>query len=335
MRCWAIFVAFLMPASASANQVLSILTQTQRLDSALVQEFETTRKVAVRVEFVSSSVEYEPKIRSLPHNWDLVLTEEQRLVSLSLAKVIKALPESIAVPEAESGLERRARANPDGRSYLNLMADPLGLMYLKNTLTSAGPVRWDWIIQPAANPLWRSRLALFEDQRMNLLTAAAATGLKFPLDDVQEAQKVQDWLSRAQLQGRARSLPSVISSFLAEKFVVGLAWQSDYVHAQRYLKNLAFTVPAGGTYVERVGVGLVSDCRNEALALDFIRFLYEKREQLAQRRGLLSLNSQEFPASQLSSWRIFADDVPHLKELTTALSRLKKDKNSKKAGARK
>jgi len=323
-----------LAGTAQADPVLSLLTQTQRLDAALVQEFEATRKVAVRVEFVSSSLDYEARIRSLPHNWDLVLADEQRLVNLSVLKVLRNLPESINIPPDVPGLERRSRANEDGRAFVNLMADPLGVMYLKKTRTSPGPLGWDWINKPTLNPLWRSRIALFADERMNFMTAAIATGLKFPIAQTSDARKVQDWLAHAELQGRAMSLSAAIPAFLAEKFSAGLVWQSDYLQAARYVKQLEFAVPSEGTYVERVGVGLVADCRNEALALDFIRFIYEKRDLLAQRRGLLPLHTTEFQGSRVAKWRIFSDDLPHLKELTSVLAKLKKDKDSRAARRR-
>lgn len=319
---------------ANAEASLSILTQTQRLDAALVQEFETSRKLSVRVEFVTSALDYESKIRSLPHNWDLVVADEQRLVNLSLAKILKNLPEGISVPADVAGLERRARANPDGRTHLNLMADPLGIMFLRKSLIASGPVSWDWVVNPVTNPLWRSRLALFSDERMNLMTAAVATGLKFPVEQLHDAQNVNIWLNQAQLQGRPYSLSSAIPAFLAKKIAVGLAWQSDYIHASRYIKNLAFTVPVQGSYFERIGIGLVSDCRNEAVALDFIRFIYEKRDVLAQRRGLLPLHAQDFQSSPVSAWRVFSDDVPRIKDLGSALHKLRKEKESKNSRSR-
>lgn len=318
---------FSTPGQADNRTVLSVLTQPQRLDAGLVQEYEASRKVSVRVELVTSSLDYDSKIRSLPHNWDLVLADEQRLVHLSLSKMIKPLPETVAVPADGPGLERRARANPDGRAYLNLMADPLGIMFLSKTLTATGPVGWEWLIRPVFNPLWRSRLVLFADERMNMMTAAAATGLKFPVENPEDARVVKEWLAAAHLQGRPMTTSLAIPSLLAEKSVVSLAWQSDFVQAQRYMKDLSFTVPLRETYVERVGVGLVSDCQSEQLALDFIRFIYERKQTLAQRRGLLSLEVQQFQDNPVAGWRIFSDDVSRLRELTTALSAIKKDRD--------
>jgi len=329
----AVFLLVLSSSLATAQPVLSVLTQTQRLDAGLVQEFEASRKVSVRVEFVSSGADYEARIRSLPHNWDLVLADEQRLINLSFLKLLKPLPETVVVPADAQGLEKRARANQDGRAYLNLMADPLGVMFLRKTLTAPGPVSRDWLVEPSTNPLWRSRLALFADERMNIRTAAAATGLAFPIEQTESARPVREWIVRAQLQGRSTSLVAAIPAFLAEKVAVGLAWQSDFIHAGHYVRNLAFTVPAPGSYAERIGIGLVADCRNEQLALDFIRFIYEKKDLLAQRRGLTPLGGQAFPAIPVTGWKVFSDDVPRLRELSTALSQLKKEKDSRRAGA--
>ncbi|NBX16181.1 MAG: extracellular solute-binding protein [Proteobacteria bacterium] len=320
-----VFACF-CPWPASALPVLNILTQTQRLDSALVQEFETTRKVSVRVEFVSSGTDYESRIRALPQSWDLVIADEQKLINLSLSKILRSLPESLSIPPDGEGLERRSRANQDGRTYLNLMADPLGVIFLKNTLQDSAAVRWNWLVEPSLNPLWRSRLALFSDDRMNLLTAAVATGFKLPADENSETGALAAWLEKAQLQGRMTTLSAAIPKFLTGKFAVGLAWQSDYLHAFQYVRNLGFTVPAEGTYVERIGIGLVSDSRNEQLAVDFIKFMSERRNQLAKSRGLLPLTGHPFAAIPASGWRIFSDDVPRLRELKAALSRSKKDK---------
>ncbi len=323
-----------LAAPASAAPILNILTQPQRLDADLVEEFEASRKVAVRVEFVTSPLDYESRIKSLPHSWDLVLADEQRLVALSLVKMLKILPDSVVIPPNLPGLQRRARANEDGRSHINLMADPMGVMYLTKTKMSSGPVGWSWIVNPLLNPLWRSRVALFADERMNAMAASVATGVAFPVEQEEGHRNLHEWLSRAQLQGRAVSLNSAITGFLAEKYVAGLTWQSDYLHASRYVKDLSFTVPIEGTYFERVGVGLVADCRNEALALDFIKFIHERRDQLAQRRGLLPLHMMEFQGSQVRDWRVFSDDVPRLKDLLAGIGKIRREKDSRTARAR-
>ncbi|MEY4064250.1 MAG: hypothetical protein RIR26_458 [Pseudomonadota bacterium] len=329
-------IAFILLLSASAlasanPPVLNILTQTQRLDPGLVKEFEQTRQSAVRVEFVSSPLEFETRIRSLPHSWDLVLADEQRLVALGLSKVLRVLPETVAIPANLSGLERRARANEDGRMFINLAADPMGFMFLSKSKSNPEPVAWDWIVQPTHNPLWRSRVALFDDERLNLMAAAVATGVKVPLEQDSDALKIKQWLQRAELQGRAVSFNELVPHFLAEKQVVGLVWQSDFLNAQRYIKGLAFAVPASGTYVERLGIGLVADSRNEELAVDFIKFIYDRRDQLAQRRGLLPLQTQDFQGSPVKNWRIFSDDISRVKELSASVAKARREKE-KRAG---
>ncbi|MEY3900819.1 MAG: hypothetical protein RL189_125, partial [Pseudomonadota bacterium] len=72
--------------------------------------------------------------------------------------------------------------------------------------------------------------------------------------------------------------------------------------------------------------------RNEPLALDFIKFIYDKREELAQKRGFLPLSVQQVQSVPVAGWRIFADDLPRLRELSTALVKLRKEKDGRSKG---
>lgn len=289
--------------------MLNVLTLPQRLDSRLVQEFENTTKISVRIEFVTSPLEFEVKIKSLPNSWDVVFADEQRLVHLTENKLLKPIPDSILIPPNLMDLSRRGKSNSDGRAFINLMADPMGIMYLSDTKSSKNPVDWSWLVDPSINPQWRSRVALFKDERLNLMVAAKALGLEFPVETEERRKELLDWMSQAKLQGRNVAFDQVVTSFLAKKMVAGLTWQSDYLIASRYIKNLQFAVPSSGTYFERIGAALVAESRSEPAALEFIKFIHDNREQLAQRRGLLPLHSSEVTGSSVRSWRVFSDDI--------------------------
>jgi ABC-type Fe3+ transport system substrate-binding protein len=129
-------------------------------------------------------------------------------------------------------------------------------------------------------------------------------------------------------------LNSSVTAFLAEKFTVATVWQSDFLHASRYVKDLVFTVPVDGTYVERVGVGLVAESRNEPVAIEFIKFIHERRDQLAKNRALLPLHAKDVDGSQVKDWRIFSDDVPLMKDYATHVQRIKREKESRAARSR-
>lgn len=294
---------------AHAETLLNILTLPQRLDSRLVQEFENATKISVRIEFVTSPLEFEVKIKSLPNSWDLVFADEQRLVRLNDDKLLTPVPDSILIPPNLMGLSRRAKANSDGRAFINLMADPLGIMFLSETKSSKNAVDWNWLVDPLINPQWRSRVALFKDERLNLMIAAKAAGAEFPVDLDEKRRELLTWMEQAKLQGRNTAFEQVVTSLLAKKIVAAPSWQSDYLIASRYVKNLEFAVPSSGTYFERIGIGLVTGSRNENAALSFIKFIHEKRDQLAERRGLLPLHSSEMTGSNVRNWRVFSDDI--------------------------
>ena len=113
-----------------------------------------------------------------------------------------------------------------------------------------------------------------------------------------------------------------MTSFLAKKMVAALSWQSDYLIASRYVKNLEFAVPSSGTYFERIGLGLVAGSRNENAALEFIKFIHDKRDQLAQRRGLMPLHASEMNGSSVRNWRVFSDDIVWFSGRTPASEKL-------------
>ena len=320
---WVVFLALGgAHGSAHAETMLNILTLPQRLDSRLIQEFENSTKISVRIEFVTSPLEFEAKIKALPNSWDVVFADEQRLVSLTDDKLLKAIPNAVLIPPNLMGLSRRGRANTDGRAFINLMADPLGIMYLSETKSSKIGVDWNWLVDPSINPQWRSRVALFKDERLNLIVAAKATGAEFPVDLDDKRKELLSWIEQAKLQGRNTAFEQVVTSFLAKKMVAALSWQSDYLIASRYVKNLEFAVPSSGTYFERIGLGLVAGSRNENAALEFIKFIHDKRDQLAQRRGLMPLHASEMNGSSVRNWRVFSDDIVWFSGRTPASEKL-------------
>ena len=81
-------------------------------------------------------------------------------------------------------------------------------------------------------------------------------------------------------------------------------------------------MPSSGTYFERIGLGLVAGSRNENAALEFIKFIHDKRDQLAQRRGLMPLHASEMNGSSVRNWRVFSDDIVWFSGRTPASEKL-------------
>ncbi len=44
--------------------------------------------------------------------------------------------------------------------FAPLMGDPLGIAWIRKSRTSNASPAWEWLANPSANPLWRSRVAL-------------------------------------------------------------------------------------------------------------------------------------------------------------------------------
>lgn len=291
--------------------VLSVLAPLGLLDAGLVREFESRKQVSVRVELVGSVHEYEPRLRGSPRVWDVVVSDESQLIRLVLARLTRPITETLAVPKAESKLplEHRSKINEDGRSYVLLMADPLGLVWKGETRTAKSPLAWVQLANLTDNPLWRSRTLLPSDVRVQFLLALKASGSASAANlTISELRPAFDWLKAARQQSRLKSFQPEID-FLANRIVAGAVWRSDFLRMRRLIPNLTFGVPKAGTYFSRFGAAVVADSAQENLANEFVRFLLEKRETLASFTQLVSLTAAAVDESSVASWTLLEDEL--------------------------
>jgi|GEM_PF-636211 len=310
---------------------IGLLAPLGRLDATIVRAWEDRMKVNVRVDFVTSGAEYEARLRSSPHAWDVVVADEQRLASLFFAKIIRALPASVpGVPApgtaSDTGpasvLWRPGRYVEGERAFAPLMADPLGLAWLGDTRAAKEPVTWDWLVEPKANPLWRSRTALPADKRLQFLIASAQLGFATPPTDANSAKPVMEWLRAARHQARANPL-RIESELLSGRAAAAVLWQSEYERVRKLVPRLEFAVPRKGAYVERHGVGLVSESFHEKEALSLLMHLLESRDALAKTAGLVPVRDDPSRNDEFSTWRITAEHLPIVKAVETELEKLR------------
>jgi spermidine/putrescine-binding protein len=294
-----------------------------RLDPAVVRAFEEKAGVNVRVDFVASGQEYENRLRSSPHAWDVVVADEQRLAQLYFAKVIRPLPAS-AAEKASAASAARPGAYAAGEAvFAPLMADPLGLAWVKGSLGSKDAPTWDWLANPTANPLWRSRIALPSDKRLQFLIAAAHVGLSSPYTDVSTVRPALEWLSRARHQARANA-SRIELEFLSGRAAAAVLWKSDFERVRKLVPELQFAVPKKAAFLERHGAALVAESFHENEALALIASLRASRAASASAAGLLSIEAINAGSDghAAASWRFTAENLPIVKAIEAELDRL-------------
>lgn len=316
---------FLMNQSANGQmppqpekQILSILSLVNKLDSKFISEFENLCMCRVRVDFAASRAEIEMRLRSTPRVWSLIYADERSLRALSLARMLKAVPSVVPVSNVSFPLEKRSKLNEDGRLHVSMMADPLGIVWKKQTRTASGPVEWNWLSQPSKNPYWRGRIRIPQMPTFQYLIAAKAT--ETSVHD-ESNPKAMEWF-RELRSGAAHATNEFRNGLASGNIVAGVAWFSEFLNYKKFVANLDFGIPKEGTYFERYAFALVADAGESPLPGEFLKFASSANDSFAQSLGFVPLSTEKFLETDTSHWTLLEDEVPLPRNIDLEIKKL-------------
>jgi ABC-type molybdate transport system substrate-binding protein len=299
--------------AAAFKPVLNLLAPIGVLSPKIISQFEEETHSNVRIEFVGSRFEYESRLRAGLRNYDVVLSDERILQRLYLQRQLRTLnDEAIFAGNISSTypLQTKSRLNADGRSYLTLMADPMGIAFnKKNFLLKHAQVSWDWLISPDENPYWRQRVFVSNFPKHQLLLALLATGKEITTSSWFIPEPTIKWLQSLKLQSANIDYPLELA-FLGNKIEAAVVFRSDFLKLKKVVPDLKFAVPSKVTYYDRIGAAIVSDTVQEALAQNFVKFLNHKKDNLIVNDNYLSYNTLNYEGSATKNWVPYDDDIP-------------------------
>lgn len=313
-------LALAQTSAANQKPVLSILSLTSKLQHRLIERFEKEKNIAVRVEFVGSSKEFEPRIRGTPRAWDLILCDERHLRKLVLSRILKPIPAGAFAKQKPptKHLEQFSKVAEEGRLYNVFMADPLGLVWQANTRGAQLPVQWDWLSDTQKNPLWRGRLQLPIFLDFQYLIALKAT--KQNLSDPKDLTATSNWL-RSVRSHISNSADSLEMRFLTNEIVASVQWRSEFLALQKIVPGIDFGIPQTGTYFERYGFGFVGEVQNEAQAVEFLNYVVEHQTEFATAAEYVPLNVDKYNDSQTTNWTLIEDEIPFPASVTAEVKK--------------
>ena len=307
-------VLFSFSAKAAAfKPILNLLAPIGVLSPKIISQFEEETHSNVRIEFVGSRFEYESRLRAGLRNYDVVISDERILQRLYLQRQLRSLNDDAIFSGNISSnypLQIKSRLNADGRSYLTLMADPMGIAFnKKNFLIKHGQASWDWLISPDENPYWRQRVFVSNFPKHQLLLALLATGKEITTSSWFIPEPTIKWLQSLKLQSANIDYPLELA-FLGNKIEAAVIFRSDYLKLKKVVPDLKFVVPNKVTYYDRIGIAIVSDTVQEALAQNFAKFLNNKKDNLIVNESYLSYNTLNYEGSATKNWVPYDDDIP-------------------------
>lgn len=285
---------FAQPQAPNANAVknlptLSVLALTELIDPKIVEDFTKNEKMSVRVEYVNHRRDLVLKMRSAPQLWDVVVGEARDLNQLIRAGLLRRKTDLHAEEKEESGKVGGETLSEE--EELNLfLVNPLVVAWKQNTRKSTEPVTWENLTQVEQNPLWRGRVFLPSDARLQwrIVTLGAPQKKDVPFHF---EQGVAWWrMLRRQNFGVGKVIAMEAASNRATAFVV---WLKEFVHLKRIVRNLDFAVPGPRTIYEAYAVGVTGRSENEEKSKIFLDMLIKRQQECATYSGLL-------PAQQIS-----------------------------------
>jgi spermidine/putrescine-binding protein len=299
--------------SATYKPTLNILAPIGVMSPKIISQFEEDNQCNVRIEFVGSRYEYESRLRAGLRNYDLVISDERILQRLFLQRQLRSLNEDATFSANVTGkypLQVKSRLNSDGRSYFTFLADPMGIAYIKkNFISKQTQPSWDWIISPDEIPYWRQRIYVSNFPKHQLLLALLATGKEITTASWFIPEPTLKWLQNLKLQSANIEYPLELA-FLGNKIEAAVIFRSDYLRLKKVVPDLKFVVPTKVTYYDRIGIAIVSDTVQEALAQNFIKFLNIKKDSLIVNENYLSYNVLNYEGSATKNWVPYDDDIP-------------------------
>ncbi|MES2615448.1 MAG: hypothetical protein V4591_08540, partial [Bdellovibrionota bacterium] len=259
-------IAFQIKALATFKPTINVLSTMHTLDPTLIAHFEEENKLNVRVDFVGSRNEFEAHMRAGLRTYDVVVADERILEKLSLERLLRSLPDEYVSPaDNKSPLCKRSKINEDGRAYLALFTDPLGIAYRINQSNIVYPVNWDILIHTEENPYWRQRIAISPSYKSQFLLALLATQTEITPSSWFIPESATKWFKQLRLQNANTDLPIELA-FLGDKVSAAVTFYSDFLRAKRVVPGLDFVVPTQSTYFDRISVGWASSSMQEVFS---------------------------------------------------------------------
>jgi spermidine/putrescine-binding protein len=290
------------------QQTLSVLCPASLLDSKTITNFEKKKKIALRVELTTGAREFEQRLKNSANTYDVVVADENELMALTAARLLRPLPDARFAEKKRSALSTPSKTQQDAKTYVNIMADPLGLFWIDDTRAQTTPPTWDELTTMTLNPFWRGRLFLPPDPDFQMRLALFVTGFTNLRTLPETAPDAAEWLKKVRTHIRPAANQLVLE-ILKKRTVAGALWKSDYLRVRNTLPALDFGVPQN-TLFRRYGAAIVADTLREELAFDFVDHLIAHRDDLARFAGITPLFASGEKEPDASKWFLFDTSTP-------------------------
>jgi hypothetical protein len=317
-----------VPVATPALQPITVMAPLGLLSITPIKVFEQSVKQRVRVDWVTSHVEMEAKLRASPFSYDVVVGEESKLMGMADLRLFLPLDKSQVASSSDSanystnystnGSSSDAERESSQQYFVPFLRDIFGVAW-RSGLDFLPEVfnAYADIFQPKILKFVRGRVAMDNLAARALLLGyleqggaeVQARGPEHTLPAAKWAQKFITTLMPPP-NGVEKSLVSGEAQF-------AFLWRSDFVRISGLVPNLNWAAPSKKRLETRMGAIVMQDSRYRDQAKQLVETFVLHRDQMSQSNGLEAWEKNVSPNSTL-----LARCVPLPKE---TLSKLRED----------
>ena len=268
-----IVVGVIMAIYSDQTKTLRIFIWEEYIDPEVFRLFEREFGAKVLEDNYGSNEDMRAKLQAGGAVYDLVVPSDYMVTLLRKDGLL--LPIDLSrVPNLQY-VGERFRDPPYDPGHLYSVPYQWGITgigYHKRQVTPP-PTRWADLFEPAWIEPYKNRISMLNDMREVIAAALVASGHSPESTDPQHLAQVQALLLRQKPFLAKYDSESFEDSLASEETVLAQGWSGELAMAQAQNPDIAFVVPAEGTFVFVDNWVIPKGARQKAVAEDFMNFV--------------------------------------------------------------
>ncbi len=269
----AVAVGVLVAINSDTAKTLRIFIWEEYIDPEVYRRFEQEFAAKVIEDNYGSNEDLRAKLQAGGAEYDLVVPSDYMVTLLRKDGLL--LPIDLSRMPNLKYLAARFRDpsyDPGHRYSVPYQWGITGIAYNKSQVIPP-PTRWADLFDPAWIGPYKNRISMLNDMREVIGAALVASGHSPETTDPQHLADAQALLQRQKPFLAKYDSESFEDSLAAGETVLAQGWSGEIVVAQSQNPDIAFTIPAEGTFVFVDSWAIPKGARQKELAEEFINFV--------------------------------------------------------------
>ncbi len=255
------------------KKTLKVYNAGEYIDEALISDFEKKYDCRVIYETFDSNESMYTKVMS-GERYDVIIPSDYMIERLAKEGYLQEIDKSLLTNLNEvmpTLLDQPF--DPENRYSIPYFWGNVGILY-DRTVVDEADLDEGWEI--LRNPKYRNNIYMYKSERDSFMIALKALGYSLNTTDKGELDEAYHWLVEQKKQVNPIYVgDEVIDSMIMGSKAMAIVYSGDAAYIMSENENMGFFAPESGTNIWIDGMVIMNDCKNVALAHDWIDFMLD------------------------------------------------------------